>query len=141
MSLRASSPWVAALLVATLRGPATADTPIVFASRDLNIRDALHNAVVRGQNVPEDFRRAAVIERAESGKLVYLDERRSPRDLVDATAPESPEWTPVDVMDPDVSYDAQRVLFSGYSASEEGWMIFEIGVDGTGLRQLTRTDR
>ena len=48
---------------------------------------------------------------------------------------------PVDVTDPDVSYDATRVVFSGYSDRERAWRIWEVGIDGTGLRQLTQSDR
>lgn len=43
------------------------------------------------------------------------------------------------VGDVDLNYDADRVLFSSIG-SPDRWQIFEIGVDGTGLRQVTPGD-
>ena len=37
----------------------------------------------------------------------------------------------------DVSYDAKRIVFDYKKAATEGYRIYEVGVDGTGLRQLT----
>ena len=39
---------------------------------------------------------------------------------------------------PDLSFDAERVLFSFHPANEKAFHIYEINVDGTGLRQVTR---
>ena len=44
---------------------------------------------------------------------------------------------PADVRDPAVSHDATRVAFAMRLASEEAFNIYEIGIDGSGLRQLT----
>jgi hypothetical protein len=98
----------------------------------------------RPGNIPPPPRvvpRESAIERAEHGTLVHLDEGGRTRVLVDSRAADAPGWTPVDVMDPDVSYDGARVVFSGYSEEEGGWRIYEVGISGTGLRQLTRDDR
>ncbi len=38
---------------------------------------------------------------------------------------------------PDLSYDAKKVLFSFKPHNEKSFHIYEIGIDGTGLRQLT----
>ncbi len=40
--------------------------------------------------------------------------------------------------DPDLSWDAQRILFAFKGDANSGTSIYEIGVDGTGLRRLTR---
>ena len=40
--------------------------------------------------------------------------------------------------DPAVSFDAKRVLFAGKRKAADGWNIYEIAVDGSGLRQITR---
>ncbi|MCZ6795723.1 MAG: hypothetical protein O7J95_19120, partial [Planctomycetota bacterium] len=48
---------------------------------------------------------------------------------------------PPDVMHPDVSHDATRIIFAGFSPAEGAWRIYEIGADGSGLRQITRSDR
>lgn len=40
--------------------------------------------------------------------------------------------------DPCVSFDGKRLLFAGKRAATEPWNIFEIAIDGSGLRQITR---
>lgn len=39
--------------------------------------------------------------------------------------------------DPDVSFDGKRVLFAGKKDAAAGWRIWEIGVDGHGLRSVS----
>ena len=39
--------------------------------------------------------------------------------------------------DPDVSFDGSRVVFAGKRKAEDEWHIFEIGIDGSSLRQVT----
>ncbi|MCS6989707.1 MAG: hypothetical protein NZM06_09360 [Chloroherpetonaceae bacterium] len=46
-----------------------------------------------------------------------------------------------DVADVSVSYDAKRLLFSGLAHPDSSWRIYEIGIDGKGLRAITKTDR
>ena len=45
--------------------------------------------------------------------------------------------TLVDVMSPSVSLDGERILFAGRKSENDRWRIYEIGVDGSGLKQLT----
>ncbi len=47
--------------------------------------------------------------------------------------------TLIDVMSPSVSIDGTRVLFAGRRAPPDAgrWRVYEVGVDGSGLRQLT----
>ena len=40
--------------------------------------------------------------------------------------------------DPDVSFDATRILFAGKRAASDHWNIYETSVDGSGFRQITR---
>jgi hypothetical protein len=40
--------------------------------------------------------------------------------------------------EPDVHFDGERLLFAGKRSAEDAWNIFEIGVDGSGIRQITR---
>lgn len=42
------------------------------------------------------------------------------------------------VCDPDVSFDGKRLLLAGKKAAQDNWNIYEIGVDGSGLRQVTQ---
>ncbi len=41
------------------------------------------------------------------------------------------------VVDPEVSYDGERVLFSMRQSSADSWHIWEVNLDGTNLRQIT----
>jgi hypothetical protein len=45
--------------------------------------------------------------------------------------------TLIDVMSPSVSLEGKRVLFAGRRAGHGHWRIYEVGIDGRGLRQLT----
>jgi len=40
--------------------------------------------------------------------------------------------------DPDLSFDGTRLLFAGKRAANDDWNVFEIALDGTNLRQITR---
>jgi len=44
------------------------------------------------------------------------------------------------LIDPVLHYDAERLLFAKRGAKEINWRLWEIGVDGTGLRQVTPDD-
>lgn len=39
--------------------------------------------------------------------------------------------------DPDVSFDGSRIVFAGRRAAGDCWEIWEVGVDGSGLHQIT----
>jgi len=41
----------------------------------------------------------------------------------------------------DISYDARKILFDYKKAPHEGYRIYEVGVDGKGLRQITRPEK
>ena len=40
--------------------------------------------------------------------------------------------------DPEVSFDGTRILFAGKRTEVDRWNIYEMGVDGSGVRQITR---
>jgi hypothetical protein len=46
-----------------------------------------------------------------------------------------------DVADPAVSFDGRWVAFSGVVHPDSAWRLYLVGVDGHGLRPLTRTER
>ena len=105
--VRTNRATVAGLLVglAAFLSPLAAAVvpPVVFVSRDL---DTANTSAALG--------RTTAVQRAQSGVLVFLDaEKEVRRNLVDATAAGAPAWTPTDVLDPDVSFDGTRVVFSG----------------------------
>ena len=43
----------------------------------------------------------------------------------------------IDVMSPSISLDGERILFAGRKGENDRWRIYEIRVDGSGLKQLT----
>lgn len=45
--------------------------------------------------------------------------------------------TLIDVMSPSVSLDGERILFAGRKSQGDRWRIYEVRVDGSGLRALT----
>ena len=106
---------------------ALATPPIAFVSRQID-PDA-------------DATRRTVVETSLGGKLFVRASDGSLSAIVDATAPGALTTTPTDVLDPDVSYDGQRIVFSGFDPAAEAWRIYEVGVDGRGLRRITDSDR
>jgi len=43
--------------------------------------------------------------------------------------------------DPDVSFDAKHILFTAKKNATDNWNIFEMGVDGSNVRQITNGDQ
>ncbi|MBI4600706.1 MAG: hypothetical protein HY721_01985, partial [Planctomycetes bacterium] len=87
---------------------------------------------------------AGAVARAESGVLrLATHDGQAWRfaDLVSSGPPPGAPGVPLDVADPDVSYDGMRIVFAGYLGSERAWRIFEVKADGTGLRQVTGSTR
>jgi len=70
------------------------------------------------------------------GRLLVLDglsPAGTPRQL-------APNGTPGSFWRPDLSYDGQKVLFCYKPYNEKSFSLYEINLDGTGLRQLTQSD-
>lgn len=44
----------------------------------------------------------------------------------------------VSAADADISFDGERIVFAGKKEASGRWNIYEIGIDGSGLRQITR---
>ncbi|NQT11791.1 MAG: hypothetical protein HQ582_03520 [Planctomycetes bacterium] len=65
----------------------------------------------------------------DAARLVVVPPQGSPRVLTAALA---------SACDPEVSFDGDRIVFAGKRAASDSWNIFEIGVDGSGLRQITK---
>lgn len=72
---------------------------------------------------------------APGGRLLVLDGLR-PGAKLRKLAPEKPGafWRP------DLSFDARKVLFCYKPHDEKSFHLYEINIDGTGLRQLTHSD-
>jgi hypothetical protein len=133
--------------LAPLGGALRADPAVVFVARDLDTTQTFEAPAPADPERPDEklppvaVPRSSAVERAAHGRLLHRDSEGTVHTLIDSRAQGATSLTPIDVTDPDVSYDGRRVVFSGYSQAEGGWRIYEVGIDGTGLRQLTRDDR
>lgn len=78
-----------------------------------------------GQSHPE-FPRA---DYGEGGRLLLVDPLGGKRRLAESFH---------SVCETDVSFDGTRLLFSGKRTAKENWNIYELRVDGSGLRQITQ---
>ena len=87
---------------------------------------------------------------ASPGKLIARNNAGETRVLVDGSSPTAASLNLIDVNAPDVSYDGKRIVFAGLPAGNHSgdpannpgaWRIYEIAVDGSGLRQITRSDQ
>ena len=102
------------------------DVPIVFVSR--NRLETLDNIHV-GPPVDVPGR-----ERTPGGRLLVW---RPDGSVTDLTAGSSL----YDVQQPDVSFDGTKIVFSAVEERGAQWRLYEIGLDGAGLCQLTFDDR
>ena len=102
--------------------------PIVFVSRN--------PVKSNGRLVPGDLPGFGprLRTRAVGGNLMVRESDGRLRTLVDSTSL-------FDVADPDVGWDGKTILFSGLVHPDSSWRIYQIGVEGDRLRQLTFTDR
>ncbi|MDR0536116.1 MAG: hypothetical protein LBG65_07240, partial [Puniceicoccales bacterium] len=82
----------------------------------------------------ETRHRLGYLSQSKGGRLI-IQKGLGPDGILTQLAPQAPLggtfWRP------DVSYDGRRVLFSFKPHNEKAYHIYEINVDGTGLRQLT----
>ena len=68
----------------------------------------------------------------QAGGGLYVVSRKDPNNR--KLLVESPTWQ---ILDCDLSYDGRTAVFSWRKNQNEGYHVWSIGVDGTGLRQLT----
>jgi hypothetical protein len=120
---------------------------LVFVSRQIQDEGTIYWDVpndMPGVGPHSRFRPAApgkLLIRRASGEIVTL---------IDGSRPTAATLNLIDVNAPDVSYDGRTIVFAGLPAGNYSrragthpgaWRIYTIGVDGTGLRQVTRSDQ
>jgi hypothetical protein len=126
---------------------ATLTDAIVFVSRQIPGNGSVYYP--QGGSMPgvQPYSRFQV---AAPGKLIVREANGTLRVLIDGSKPTAASLNLIDVNAPDVSYDAKKIVFAGlpagtYSSGAVGspgaWRIYVINVDGTGLRQITFSDR
>jgi hypothetical protein len=70
---------------------------------------------------------------ATGGRLMLREPNGAVRELL-------PKGTLYDVSDPAVSFDARSIAFAGTPAPDSAWRLYVVGLDGHGLRSITRSD-
>ena len=115
------------LVLVLVQGLLLAGEPaIVFVSRSLNAP-------------PDPAQRQTAVEVARTGKLMVKDSEGAPRILVPTSENEAKIS---DVIDPEVSFDGSRIVFAGFSTTEKGFRIYEVGVQAGSIpQQITHSDR
>ena len=122
-------PGVVAGLIAPGEIGAQGLPAVVFVRRDSPEVETRSTEELRPAAAPSQTWSELVVRESDGTERVLLKNRTTPPSL------------PTDFADPDVSHDGERIVFSGYSHAEGAWRIFEVGVNGYSLRQVTRSDR
>ena len=156
---RAASHQVLSLLLVSLLlvlvPPATAAEPlpaIVFVARS---RLATGDYLFPRELGPAGHFTTGLNKFAPGSKLLLRDIDGQVRVLIDTARPAGDPLNPLglrDLQSPDVSFDATRIVFAAtfgpYLHADRAsaiprysWRLFEIGLDGSGLRQITFSDR
>ncbi len=124
-----SAPAAKPLLPAALAGPLKNTEEIVFCSR--SAYDDGHWYANIGYYCDDQNRKAyAGNGKPDAGKLYKLNVRTGQASVL--LDPKGGS-----VRDPQVHYDGQKILFSYRPAGTDFFHLYEINVDGSGLRQLT----
>ncbi|MCL2709367.1 MAG: SUMF1/EgtB/PvdO family nonheme iron enzyme [Planctomycetaceae bacterium] len=78
-----------------------------------------------------------VPKRGFDNELAVLSNLRAEPTLT--TVYRSPDGRPIG--EPELHWDGRRVMFSSISSENNRWAVFEVNIDGTGLKTLTPTDQ
>lgn len=126
--------------------PVVANPAIVFVQRQIPDNGSIYWDAVKdmpGVGAHSRFRVAA------PGKLLVREPNGSLRTLIDGANPTAASLNLIDVNAPDVSYDGATIVFAGLPNGSYGrgpannpgaWRLYSIRADGSGLRQITRSD-
>jgi hypothetical protein len=126
---------------------ANLDYAVVFVSRRIPSTGSVYYSQTGSMPGVQAYTRFEV---AAPGKLVIREANGTLRTLINGSSPTPASLNLIDVNAPDVSYDGNKIVFSGlpagsYSQQKVGspgaWRIYTINVDGSGLRQVTFSDR
>lgn len=113
-----------------------AEYPVVFVSRNMVSGGNLlypQATLIPGMGPYARFS-------APGGKLVILQTNGDLFTLVDSTK-DFNGIKLVDVQQPSVSYDGKKIVFAGVESRDSAWRIYEIRIDGTNLKKITKSNR
>jgi hypothetical protein len=140
-----------AILASSGRAPMGAQgsplPPLVFVSRAIPAQGTIYWDVPRGLPGVAAYSRFEV---AVPGRLLVRESDGQIRMLVDGSQPASTPFRLVDVNAPAVSWNGQQIAFAGLREGNHSlgpmqnpgaWRLYVINLDGSGLRQLTVSDR
>ncbi len=128
--------------------PQTVEYPIVFVSRQIPSDGSSYMA--EGDMDMPGVGPHSRVRVAAPGKLLVRDKNGDLRTLIDGSKPTPASLNLIDVNGPEVSYDGARIVFAGLpqgnydlgpARTAGGWRIYIINADGSGLRQVTRSDQ
>ena len=122
---------------------------IVFVSRKIPANGSVYMKPAETGSLPGvgPYSRLQV---SAPGKLIVREADGTLRVLIDGSNPTSASLNLIDVNSPDVSYDGTKIVFAGLVAGSYSrkpltnpgaWRLYVISVNGTGLHQLTFSDR
>ncbi len=125
----------------------TGVSSIIFVSRQIPSRGSLYYQ--QGGSLPGigAYSRYTV---AAPGKLISLAPNGNIGVLIDGSKPKAASLFLIDVNAPELSYDGTKIVFSGlrdgnYQSRPHdnpgAWRIYTMNVNGTGLKQVTFSDR
>ena len=100
--------------------------------------------VVRGNRMTAPNNNFVTLEYGDVPKQGYDNELAVLSDLKNENPKLTPFYRPPNgygIAEPELHWDADRVLFSSVSTENGRWNVFEVKLDGTGLRTLTPTDQ
>lgn len=130
-----------------LYGASSLEIPLVFVSRQIPPNGTVYWDRPKGMPGVGPYSRFQV---CAPGQLIVREAAGQLRVLIDGARPTAESMQLVDVNAPEVSYDGREIVFAGVPAGEYSrspmnipgaWRIYSIRADGTGLRQITRSDR
>ncbi len=115
---------------------AQVSVPVVFVSRNLEHSGNVYYAQSGLLPGMGPFSRFTAV----GGRLLVREANGTIRVLVDSTM-NFGGVSLTDVSDPDVYWDASKIVFAGTEHRDSSWRIFEINSDGSGFRRITFTNR
>lgn len=115
---------------------ANAQYPVVFVSRNLEQNGSVYYPQAGLLPGMGPFSRFKVV----GGRLLVREANGTIRVLVDSTMNFSGIKL-VDVSDPNVHWNASKIVFAGVEHRDSSWRIYEINSDGSGFKKITFSDR
>jgi hypothetical protein len=115
---------------------AQSSAPVIFVSRNLEHNGNLYylpSGLLPGMGPFSRFKTVG-------GRLLVREANGNIRVLVDSTMNFN-GISLIDVSDPDVYWDAAKIVFAGIENRDSSWRIYEINSDGSGFRKVTFSNR